>query len=190
MDIDRGRKGIEKPKAVPRYGDGKPACAPDIISVLFVGADNGGGVGLNCGNVGLKNENTAPPVGLALERERRAMAKELTDIRDSNPTVLHFACHGSQSCLHFLDSKTELPELAGALKAYQEGAEQKIRLAIVNACMSADIAEALSAHIDFVIGHSVLLGDAAACEFSSQLYGWLGHGGWSLQQCFEFTKFG
>eukprot|EP00961_Rhodomonas_salina_P181670 2452491-Rhodomonas_salina.1 len=105
------------------YGGGKPARAPDIISVLFVGADNGGGVGLNRGKVGLENEKIVPSVGLALEKESRGMAKEfqagyskrnreparftstcfieannlMEYIRDSKPTVLHFACHGSQS---------------------------------------------------------------------------------------------
>eukprot|EP00961_Rhodomonas_salina_P049232 661007-Rhodomonas_salina.1 len=106
-------------------------------------------------------------------------------IRTLKPTVLHFGCHGDTSSLHLLRSSVNNANLIRAIASYQQHQNTKIRLAVVNACFSAELARELSSHIDFVIGHRLALLETVAQGFSLDLYHSLGFGDFPLLACFE-----
>eukprot|EP00961_Rhodomonas_salina_P104588 1408200-Rhodomonas_salina.1 len=64
----------------------------------------------------------------------------MLNIRRHQPTVLHFGCHGDTSSLRLFRSVVDNAELVQAIANYQQHFAPKIRLAVVNACLSAGLA--------------------------------------------------
>eukprot|EP00961_Rhodomonas_salina_P222969 3015045-Rhodomonas_salina.1 len=177
----------------PQHGKEEPDPCPPQIRVLFIGANNSDAAKLK-----LEEERNllekafrlkmfesaadsqlgqAQPVEPVFQHQFFADAQTLMIlILDHRPTVLHFGCHGDKSGLRLFQSAAEnslLVEKIGIIQKSYAGREsgKKIRLAIVNACMSKDLAEDLSSCIDFVIGYEGRLPDSkVAIPFTTSFY--------------------
>ncbi|MCI0556227.1 MAG: NACHT domain-containing protein, partial [Anaerolineae bacterium] len=94
------------------------------------------------------------------------------------PEIVHFSGHGSSSSEIVLEddqgnssavSKDILTQLFSILK-------DNIRCVVMNACYSAQQAQAIAEHIECVVGMSKAIGDEAAIKFSTAFYQALGYG--------------
>ncbi len=88
------------------------------------------------------------------------------------PTIVHFSSHGSREGRIVLEDSAgkakEIPKeaLARVFKVLKDN----VRCVVLNACFSAEQAEAISETIDCVIGMSSSIVDRAAIAFSSAFY--------------------
>jgi hypothetical protein len=107
-------------------------------------------------------------------------------MRDCDPVCLHLSCHGKPNTLALYGQELTAKALVNFIASWcASGA--RLQLIVLNACCSAEIAYALSEHVDFVIGHSTPVYDADAVNFSRELYGHLGMGN-SLELSFNAAK--
>lgn len=102
------------------------------------------------------------------------------------PHIVHFSGHGSKSGKILLEgeigkSETVPPEALGQLFRILK---DNIRCVVLNACLSANQAEAIVQEIDCVVGMSAEIGDEAAICFAGGFYRALGYGR-SVQTAFE-----
>jgi hypothetical protein len=94
------------------------------------------------------------------------------------PDIVHFSGHGTTS------SEIVLEDHAGAGRAVPREAlgrlfsvlRDNIRCVVLNACYSAEQAEAIAQHIDCVVGMTQAVGDDAAIRFARAFYRALGYG--------------
>ena len=94
------------------------------------------------------------------------------------PDIVHFSGHGSS------EGKIVLEDNNGNIRTVSEDAlsqlfsllKDNIRCVVLNACYSASQAQAISEHIDCVIGMSKAIGDTAAISFAKSFYQALGFG--------------
>ena len=99
-------------------------------------------------------------------------------ILDYEPQIIHFSGHGTgESGLVFEDNigqqkLVDAQALAGLFELFAE----QIECVVLNACYSEIQAEAIAQHIDYVIGMSKQVGDAAAIKFAVGFYDALGAG--------------
>ena len=112
------------------------------------------------------------------------------------------ACHGDFGGIHLTSGKLHNETLVRSILSYNKDRtpEEKIRLMVVNSCMSARLAAMLAEGglfesspgsnqgirlegIEFVIGHGVKVFDSDAQNFALAFYGTLGNGG-NLQSSF------
>jgi CHAT domain len=123
----------------------------------------------------------------------------LREVRDLKPTVVHFSGHGARmlgapGSAHGRDVVDEAARVAGeAGGLYFHGADGRaqlvspeaiaqalgaagasVKLVVLNACLTAPIAEALLAHVDCVVGMGGSIHDDAARSFAIGFYGGLG----------------
>ena len=131
----------------------------------------------------------------ARERERFIIESEWAvrprDVRRTilnfKPEIVHFSGHGDEDgCLALENEVGEIQlvqpyALAGLFKLFSH----HVRCVVLNACYSEIQANAISQHIDFVIGMSKGIGDRAAIEFSVGFYDALG-AGCSVEVAYEF----
>lgn len=89
------------------------------------------------------------------------------------PQVVHFAGHGGPGESIVFDDGESVT--AGALVRLF-AAVRGVRLVVLNACDTMEMAEALSQVVDYAIGMSQPIHDDAAAVFSSAFYGALAHG--------------
>lgn len=138
----------------------------------------------------LRLDEEVREIELGLERSKDRKSFELksvlasrpVDVRramlDFDPTVVHFCGHGAGIdgiALEDNDGNARLVT-ARALAGFFELFSDKVRYVILNACYSAQQAEAIVQHVDYVIGMKKGIDDAAAIEFSVALYDALGAG--------------
>lgn len=93
-----------------------------------------------------------------------------------DPTVIHLSGHGVRTGLVLqgdLDHPQPVP--ARALAMIIKAAAPSARVVVLNACYSADQADALCVTVDCVIGMDGAIGDAAARAFAARFYGALGN---------------
>ena len=88
---------------------------------------------------------------------------------NNQPDVVHFSMHGTPEGLMLCDAYLD-PKLYGTedLKAALDGLG--VKLAVLNACESKDVAEAIVEHVDVVIGTKRTLSDDHAIVFSEVFY--------------------
>lgn len=88
------------------------------------------------------------------------------------PDIVHFSGHGSPASQIVLEDETgaSQPVSAPALSHLFAVLKDNIRCVVLNACYSADQAEAIAASIDCVVGMSDAIGDAAAVQFAAAFY--------------------
>ena len=91
------------------------------------------------------------------------------------PVGVHFVCHGHVSALSLYEDHVSVQVLVKTLSTWSSSGSA-LRLVVANACSSAHLAEALSEHVDFVIGHHQPVQDEAAVNFAAVLYEYLGSG--------------
>ena len=110
----------------------------------------------------------------------------------SKPTVLHFSGHGETTGIYVEDAAGDAhlvsgPSLVNLLAI--PVIKRRLRLVVLNACLSADQAEAIAGTIDgMVVGMSSNVTDAASVEFARGLYGALGDPAVDLQSAFELAR--
>ncbi|KAB8319525.1 CHAT domain-containing protein [Tolypothrix campylonemoides VB511288] len=99
-------------------------------------------------------------------------------ILDINPSIVHFSGHGTgNEGLVFEDEtgSAKLVDSEALAKLFDLFADQ-IECIVLNGCYSQVQAEAISQHINYVIGMSKAIGDRAAIEFAVGFYDALGAG--------------
>jgi hypothetical protein len=103
------------------------------------------------------------------------MSQALLDIQ---PNIVHFSGHGTASgSLCFENRVGEIhPIMPDALAALFEQFTDQISCVLLNSCYSEIQADAISEHIDYVIGMNKAIGDNAAIAFAIGFYQALGAG--------------
>lgn len=100
-------------------------------------------------------------------------------LMEDEPQVVHFSGHGRGSSGELLVENQEGKAHPIALDALAELfslCSHHVECVLLNACYSEGQAEAISAHIPYVVGTSTALDDQAAIAFSIGFYGALGEG--------------
>lgn len=110
----------------------------------------------------------------------------LIELNEHQPQVLHFSGHGTaDGRLVFLDKRGYgKPVDATAIAAALSSAGETVRVVVLNACFTADLAHALTQHIDVAVGMERPVGDEAARVFAQAFYLALGHGS-SVARAFD-----
>ena len=102
-----------------------------------------------------------------------------------NPRIVHFSGHGTVDGLVFENQKHQKqivsPETLANLFELFAG---KVECVLLNACYSVPQAEAISKHIDYVIGVPTEISDRAAIEFAVGFYDALG-AGWPIKEAYR-----
>ncbi|BAZ38264.1 hypothetical protein NIES4101_42010 [Calothrix sp. NIES-4101] len=99
-------------------------------------------------------------------------------ILDFEPQIVHFSGHGEREGeLVFEDAagnaKAVTPEaLAGLFELFTN----EVKCVVINACYSHKQADAITQHIDYVIGMKQAIGDKAAIKYAIGFYDALGAG--------------
>jgi DNA-binding PadR family transcriptional regulator len=123
-----------------------------------------------------------------IETEWAIRAKDVRrSILHYKPEIVHFSGHGAEvNGLVFENEvgKVQLISTEG-LAGLFELFSNHVKCVILNACFSEIQAEAMSQHIDYVIGMSEAINDQAAVEFSVGFYDALG-AGCSYEIAFKF----
>lgn len=113
---------------------------------------------------------------LGATRERLALAYR------ERPTVVHFAGHGDDRSLLIIEDHgllaNETPLDANQLCDMLRTMQERVRLCVLNACVSLDLAQRLvdEGAVDFAVGWPAKVSDSAAIAFSTALYAALGDG--------------
>ncbi|MEB3219848.1 MAG: SUMF1/EgtB/PvdO family nonheme iron enzyme [Nostocales cyanobacterium 94392] len=99
-------------------------------------------------------------------------------ILDYEPQIIHFSGHGSGEQGLVIEDNIGQQKLvdAQALAGLFELFASQIECVVLNACYSEIQAKAIAQHIDYVIGMSKEIGDAAAIKFAVGFYDALGAG--------------
>lgn len=110
-------------------------------------------------------------------------------LRDKRPQVVHFSGHGGSRGLvlfgpdgvnpHHLDA----PELGAFFEAFSD----RIKVVVLNACLSVPQAEAICEAVGCAIGTPDKISDAAAIAFSAAFYSGIAFGE-SVQQAFDRAR--
>jgi predicted transcriptional regulator len=104
------------------------------------------------------------------------------------PEIVHFSGHGSESGLEFeREHGIALPIAASALAGLFKLCSRHVRCVVLNACFSQFQAQAIAAHIEFVVGMGAAIGDQAAIKFSQGFYDGIGHGR-NFEDAFELGR--
>ena len=113
------------------------------------------------------------------EQEPAVRASDLqAHLLRHQPDIVHFSGHGSKASEIILED-----EIGGSHKVSEQALSRlfavlkdNIRCVVLNACYSAQQAQAIAQHIDCVVGMSQALGDEAAIRFAVAFYRALGYG--------------
>lgn len=122
--------------------------------------------------------------------DRTAVRAEdiITAINETNPDFIHISGHGDDKSLAIQGGNGETVDLTEKmLKAVIESSENEIKIIVLSACHSHQIAEGLSKTVPVVIGMNDAIGDDDAVVFASQFYSSLAFGK-SVSTAFEQGK--
>ncbi len=105
----------------------------------------------------------------------------LSTLLSVKPTIVHFCGHGSDQAGKVglvLEGPTGAELIVGteALENFFENFSDHVRCVVLNACYSKNQAEAISRHIDYVVGMEGPVSDATALTFTEAFYYALGAG--------------
>ena len=106
---------------------------------------------------------------------------------DNDPEIVHFSGHGSGADgLAFEDDGGQTQLISGdALGRLFELCSDSVKCVVLNACYSEAQADAISQHIDYVVGMKKAIGDEAAIKFAVGFYDALGAGR-DVEKAFKF----
>lgn len=114
----------------------------------------------------------------------RASAQDIAlAVEDEQPTLIHFAGHGSDLGLAAQNRTLGLEDLLAILSEHTA----RLQLAVLNACNTAELARGLSAHVRVVIGLRGPIREVEAKTFAAALYLMLGTGR-TIRAAFEFAS--
>ncbi|MEE6177869.1 CHAT domain-containing protein [Mycobacterium sp. 050134] len=121
-----------------------------------------------------------------VERFAARVADLTQAILEENPRIVHFSGHGTSAgavCLESLTGEMQAvaPEALAALFRTAGGVE----CVLLNACFSAEQAEAIARAVPYVVGMKKAIGDPAAVAFAAGFYQALGAGK-SIADAFAF----
>jgi len=105
-----------------------------------------------------------------------AQADDLVShVRSERPTVVHFSGHGTAEGIILRNDEGGCTTVTGSsLQRFFEG--RTVRLVVLNACYTEELARMISAAVPAVIGTTKPLGDVAARRFTVAFYRALGNG--------------
>ncbi len=188
LEALKARAGALDVKPAPGSGaasrpESKSAVLTGAYSILFLAADPSDGARLRLGE---ELREIQEKLQLARLREQfnlqQRMSARPVDISqallDVQPQIVHFSGHGLASgelCFENQSGKLQ-PIPPDALAALFEQFSSHVECVILNACYSASQAQAISAHIHYVIGMDRQIGDRAAIAFAIGFYQALGAG--------------
>jgi hypothetical protein len=125
-----------------------------------------------------------------LEQGYEVSLKDIQDLLERfSPDIIHFTGHGSRDgALVFQNSQTDRIERA-SISAIEElfriiNKKKNIKCVLLSSCYSEDQAEAISRHVDCVIGMSREISIDAANAFTKGFYRGLGNG-FDVKSAFE-----
>lgn len=181
----------ERIQAQMQYDIEQLQSAPETITVLFLAANP-----IDTPALRLDEEARSIQEKIRLSEYRDCVCFEsrwatrasdiLQAINETNPTIVHFSGHGTDTgelALLNPDGSTKLVTKE-AISMAMSTASDTIRLVVFNACFSEIQAQDVVDHIESAIGMSTSIGDEAACVFAAQLYSSIGFGR-SLQTSFK-----
>ena len=95
-----------------------------------------------------------------------------------HPTIVHFSGHGDLHGSYLVEDDSGKVHFmsAGSIAAIFQAVADDVQCVIANACHTRRLAEALSKHVEYVIGMRHEIGDKAAVEFSIGFYQALAEG--------------
>lgn len=167
---------------------------PEKITVLFLAANPIGSLQLR-----LDEEARAIQEKIRLSEYRDSVQFEsrwatrssdiLQAINETNPTIVHFSGHGSDTGELVLQNPDGSAKFVSAdiISAAIATASDTIRLIVFNACFLEIQAASVVEHIEAAIGTSDSIADETACTFAAQLYPSIGFGH-SLKKAFDQAK--
>lgn len=175
-------KGIvEVEHALSKLSDNKGMSR--VVSILFLAADPSDASRLRLGE---ELREIQEKLQLAKLREQFKLHQR-TSVRpvdisqallDEQPQIVHFSGHSmATGALCFENQMGEThPIQPNALAALFEQFASQVKCVVLNACYSEIQANAISAHVDYVVGMNEAIGDRAAIAFSIGFYQALGAG--------------
>lgn len=178
---DMEREGIEGVIEAPAE-DKVKAPTSEVIKILFLGANP-----MDSTRIRIDKELREIDTGLrqASERDRIVLAQRWAvstavlqqAILDEHPNIIHFSGHGTQAGIMLENNQGQSQlvskqALAGLFSLFSDS----IRCVVLNACYSAEQAEAIAAHVPFVVGMQASMPDDAAIAFSLGFYRAIGAG--------------
>lgn len=175
--------------ALPIVPQRSPAERRSTTRVLFIAGDRGGA---RINQVQIPNEYHAIQEALHSSKHRdvieltqpilAATRIRLAGAYRERPTVLHFAGHGNDRHLAIIEDQGVIAHAIALdvdqLCAMTKTMEQRVRLCVLSACQSADLAREMAEKdvVDFAIGWPGNVQDSSAIAFSAALYGAIGDG--------------
>ena len=136
-----------------------------------------------------------------VEAIRRATRRDIFDIRirtavrfydirraiaEEQPNIVHFCGHGLKNGSLLLEDDGENDSCTPQrLASLFELHDEYVKCVLLNACYSEKSAEAISEHIDYVIGMNNSIQDKAAIEFTQGFYDGLGYKIFDNQNVFQ-----
>ncbi len=113
----------------------------------------------------------------------------LRELNEHRPAVLHFSGHGTaDGRLVFVDAAGSAQLVTGeAIAAAIASAGESVRVVVLNACFSAELARTLTRHVDVAVGMDRPVGDDAARVFAQAWYLALGYGS-SVGRAFDQAR--
>lgn len=101
----------------------------------------------------------------------------MRSMTEFDPAVIHVSGHGRRGVGPVLQDAhgRAQPVAADALGMMVETAARSARVVVLNACFSAELADALRSRVDCVVGVAGGIGDDAARAFATRFYGALGN---------------
>ena len=159
------------------------------VRVLFIAGDRGGS---HVNQLKIPNEYHEIQAALRGCKYRDVIALanpilaatrlRLAEAHRERPAIVHFAGHGNDRSLSIIEDRgllaNEVPLSADQLCEVMRTMENQVRLCVLNACESADLAQRLVQEriVDHAVGWPARVSDSAAVAFSRALYGALGDG--------------
>lgn len=101
----------------------------------------------------------------------------ISHLTELDPTVIHFSGHGGRGAGLLLQDGQGEPQLVSgrALAMIVGAAARCARVAVLNACYTADLTAEMRTRIDCIVGMDGAIGDDAARAFAIRFYGALGN---------------
>lgn len=167
---------------------------PETIKILFLAANP---QNQNPLRLGEEAREIREKIRLATERDRfsyedrwAVRVPDLTQVMlDIKPTIAHFSGHGSGKKGLYFENPVSGSQLvpAKALSALFARFNKTLRCVVLNACYSEEQAQAISQHVDYVVGMNEKIDDKASVAFSVGFYQALGAGE-AVEEAFELGK--
>lgn len=167
----------------------EPTASSASVTVMFVSGDRGG-THLNNVQIPRESDGIHDALRACTFREaftfaipiNAASTHKVAAAYRHNPTVMHFAGHGDDRSLSFLEDESILvgpkPVSSEQLASILGKFPRRVRLCVLNTCGSSGIAKhlATTGAVECAIGWPARVTDSAAIAFSKALYGHLGEG--------------